>query len=148
MRSTCQRATSLRTLALAAVFTLGLGSCATLVKGKTEKVEFRSNPAGASVRVTDSDGNIAMQGVTPCSAELRRGTGYFKKARYTVLFELDGYTSHERALSGGVNGWFVFGNLIFGGLIGWFIVDPLTGAMYTMAKDPVELELTAAVPGT
>jgi hypothetical protein len=149
MPSNRPSAACLRTLAIATVRAVGLGSCATIVKGKKEKVEFRSNPVGASVRVVDSEGNIAMQGVTPCSAELRRGTGgWFKKEHYTVVYELDGYAVHERALAGSANNWFIFGNLVFGGLIGWLIVDPWTGAMYTMSKDPFEIDLTETTPGT
>ncbi len=141
-------ATSCRTLALAAVLTVGLGSCASIVKGKTEKVDFRSIPVGANVSVTDEDGTIVLQAVTPCSGELRRGTGYFSSATYDVVFEKDGFDSHHVELSGRVNGWYIGGNLVFGGLIGWFILDPITGGMYTLAKDPVEVELTATAPGT
>lgn len=146
MRSNRYQSTSQRVLALATVLAMGLGSCATIVKGKTEKVDFHSTPAGATVTVNDSDGKQMMQGVTPCSFELKRGAGWFKKATYGVLFELEGYNSHQVDLFGRVNGWFIGGNLVFGGIIGWLIVDPATGAMWTMAKKPVEVELTAATP--
>ena len=33
------------------------------------------------------------------------------------------------------DGWYIGGNILVGGLIGWFIVDPLTGAMYTLPKE-------------
>jgi hypothetical protein len=56
---------------------------------------------------------------------------------------MTGYDSHTAAIRRGVDGWYIGGNLVFGGLIGWLIVDPLTGAMWTLQKD-VNVTLTPA----
>src|SRR5436305_14092712 len=42
-----------------------------------------------------------------------------------------------------INGWY-FGNLAFGGVIGMLVVDPLTGAMYTLEPDQIDQTLTPA----
>ena len=39
-------------------------------------------------------------------------------------------------MSSRINGWYV-GNIVFGGFIGWLIVDPLTGAMWTLDTEHV-----------
>jgi len=47
-----------------------------------------------------------------------------------------------------LNGWYI-GNLLFGGLIGLLIVDPLTGAMWTLDPKDINLILekkTAGLP--
>lgn len=33
--------------------------------------------------------------------------------------------------------WYIAGNFFFGGIIGWFIVDPQTGAMYTLSSQVI-----------
>jgi hypothetical protein len=43
-----------------------------------------------------------------------------------------------------INGWYV-GNIVFGGLIGWLIVDPLTGAMWTLNTEHVNSFLAETV---
>ncbi len=47
-------------------------------------------------------------------------------------------------LSSNLNaGWYLLGNLFIGGLIGWLIVDPATGAMYTLSSDTVNAQLAS-----
>jgi len=41
-----------------------------------------------------------------------------------------------------VGGWYIAGNILVGGLIGWFIVDPITGAMWNLEPENVEMALT------
>jgi hypothetical protein len=59
-----------------------------------------------------------------------------------VRVSKDGYESVDIAVAGTVNGWYI-GNILFGGLIGMLIVDPLTGAMYTLEPNEVTSELVA-----
>ena len=129
---------------IVAVFIALLPACATIIKGKTETVEFVSNPSGADVTVRDEDGQLVEQSVTPCELSLRRGDGYFSSKHYRVQMQLPGYQAVDIELSPRVNMWYGLGNLVFGGLIGYLIVDPLTGAMYTIAKEPVRVEFPAA----
>ncbi|MCG2921469.1 hypothetical protein KZ305_25620, partial [Escherichia coli] len=41
-----------------------------------------------------------------------------------------------------LNGWY-FGNIIFGGLIGILVVDPMTGAMFTLSPKDVNAVLAS-----
>jgi uncharacterized protein YceK len=121
--------------------------CASIVTGTKRKVAFNSNPPGASVTVVNEQGKTVAQGTTPFKAKLVKGKPYFVGNQYTATFTLDGYAPAEQQVKSHINGWY-FGNIVFGGLIGFIIVDPLTGAMYTLPKD-VTVSLnpkTAALP--
>jgi hypothetical protein len=72
------------------------------------------------------------QGKTPTTVELKAGRGWFLAGDYSVKYSKDGYADKTVPVKQNLNGWYVFGNLLIGGLIGWVIVDPITGAMYTV----------------
>ena len=74
---------------------------------------------------------------------MKAGAGFFKGENYTVAFQKAGYGSYEATITRGIDGWY-FGNLLFGGLIGILIVDPATGAMWTLKDLHVELSLEEA----
>ena len=65
---------------------------------------------------------------------------------YVLKLEKDEYTPFETSVKGGLNGWYL-GNVLFGGLIGIVIVDPLTGAMWTLQPDDVTVEMAAVGSG-
>jgi hypothetical protein len=44
-------------------------------------------------------------------------------------------------LQGRTGGWYLGGNLLFGGSIGYLIVDPVTGAMWTLAPEDINVTL-------
>lgn len=112
-----------------------LCNCATIFGGGRPKdVTLNSNPSGASVTVTDKDGTVIHQGVTPTTVKLKRSSGYFKAASYNASFDKKGYPQHTVNLKASMNPWYL-GNLVFGGLIGFIIVDPLTGAMWTLDSE-------------
>lgn len=50
-------------------------------------------------------------------------------------FSKPGYAKHSAQIHRGLNGWYLFGNLFFGGLLGYLVVDPLTGAMWTLDEE-------------
>lgn len=128
-------------LALGAI-TLVAAACASIIKGSEQSVTFRSDPGEARLVVTDlREGKDIHVGSTPFTTSLKRGAGYFKKARYKVTVEKPGYRREEIMLEGSANGWYIAGNLVFGGLIGWFIVDPATGAMWTLDPEDVNVIL-------
>ena len=122
-------------------------SCASIIKGSSETVDFNSSPSGAMVTVRDDAGKVVGQNATPCSIDLKRGAGYFSKAKYDVEFALEGYPTQSVHLGGSVNNWYILGNLVFGGLIGYLIVDPLSGGMFTLARDTVNVSFGAAPTG-
>ena len=56
-----------------------------------------------------------------------------------MTFKKEGYVPYSAKIERGVDGWYILGNLFFGGLIGWLIVDPATGAMWTLRDLHVNL---------
>lgn len=116
--------------------------CASIIKSGPQSVEMKSKPSGAKLVVYDQrTGDQIINATTPHTASLKRGAGYFKKAKYKIIVEKDGYITKEIALEGSPNGWYIGGNFIFGGLIGWFLVDPATGSMWTLRPEDVNAEL-------
>ena len=115
--------------------------CASIIKGSDQSVSFKSEPAEARLVITDvRQGRDIHVGTTPFTTSLKRGAGYFKKSKYKVTIEKPGYRKEEVSLEGSPGGWYLAGNLVFGGLIGYLIVDPLTGAMWTL--DPEDVMVT------
>ena len=55
----------------------------------------------------------------------------FKGNNYKIVAE-SGSEKQEIQLNSGVNGAYVVGNFFLGGFIGWVIVDPVSGAMWTI----------------
>lgn len=127
---------------LPSVWGLGIGSlivtvallieaCATVVSGRTQKIEIRSEPP--EVLVTAQPGG--HHATTPGSLTLPRlGSGY------RLRFEKQGYAPLDIRLESSTNGW-VWGNVLIGGLIG-LMVDYTTGAAYEMSPAEVEARLT------
>lgn len=113
---------------------IALGGCASIVSDSKPKVGLYSLPTNANYVIKDSSGGVLHKGVTPGSAILETSRGYFKSQSYTVTFQKDGYAETTVPLKSTVSGWY-WGNLLIGGLIGMLIVDPLTGAMYTLPED-------------
>ena len=126
-----------------ALVVLGLlaTGCASILKGSDQKVSFRSEPSDAKVVITDVRQAKEVQvGSTPFTATLKRGAGYFKKAKYNVTFEKPGYQTEAIVLEGTPGGWYIGGNFVVGGM-GWLIVDPATGAMWTLEPNDVKVIL-------
>ena len=134
---------TLRCFAVAAVTlasALAIVGCATIVTGGQQKVSVGSTPQGAKFTVLDMSGNEVSSGQTPCAVKLKRGKGFFKQAEYKVVIERDGYQKAEVALTSGMNGWYV-GNFLIGELLGFLIIDPTTGAMWSLEPASVEQAL-------
>ncbi len=128
---------------IAIAIATSLSGCATIIGSTTQPLTIKSTPEGANVVVINRAGEKIHSGVAPMTVTLNRGAGYFKPEIYTIKFDKEGYESKEVVVSGQVNGWY-FGNIIFGGLIiGMLIVDPNTGAMYSLSSDKVEEALVA-----
>src|SRR5712691_1980479 len=127
-------------MALVVVGLLATG-CASILKGPNQKVSFTSEPSDAKVVITDIRQAKQIQvGSTPFTTTLKRGAGYFKKAKYKITIEKPGYQTEAIVLEGTPGGWYIGGNLLFGGGMGWLIVDPATGAMWTL--EPADMNVT------
>lgn len=120
-----------------------LAGCASIIKGSGQSVIVRSNPADADVKVVDTrSGAVVGSGKSPLSVKLQRGAGFFKGGKYRVVVEKGGYAPREILIDSSANGWYIAGNLVFGGLIGWLIVDPATGAMWSLDPEEATIDLT------
>ncbi len=116
--------------------------CATIITGSSQKIQIKSSPGDAHVRIYDNSSVVIWDSNTPTTAVLKKGDGYFKKARYTVVVEKKGYKRQEFIISGSLRGgWYIVGNLIIGGLLGWLIVDPLTGGMWALSPKEINANL-------
>jgi hypothetical protein len=120
--------------------------CASIVDGRARKISVKSEPDDAKVTVYDQTGNAVISQQTPAVFRLQRSEGYFKGASYRLVIEKPGYEKFEVALRPRLDGWY-FGNVIFGGLIGIVIVDPMTGAMWTLSPRKVDVPLKQHVAG-
>ena len=110
-------------------------SCASIVSKSSYPVVINSQPDQADIVITDEHGKKVYRGKTPTTVSLKTSEGYFDGKNYTVTFTKDGYTSYTAPIKRGVDGWYIAGNIFLGGLIGYLIVDPLTGAMWTLEKE-------------
>ncbi|WP_407478317.1 PEGA domain-containing protein [Elizabethkingia meningoseptica] len=103
-------------------------SCATIVSGSKQTVNFTSTPSEATVLI---DG--VEVGKTPFETKLER------KSVHSVVIKLDGYQPYETKLTKQFNAWYL-GNILFGGIIG-LVVDPITGAIYNLTPKQVNAQL-------
>jgi hypothetical protein len=122
-------------------------SCASIVSKSRYPVMVTSSPDRADIVVTDMDGEVVYQGVTPATMDLKAGSGYFKKAAYEITFYKEGYDPRTLPITYKLDGWY-FGNLLFGGLIGLLIIDPATGAMYKIDSSYIAATLFQSVSAT
>jgi len=123
-------------------------SCATIIgKGGPETLNVRSAPDQASIVITDESGTKIFEGKTPTNVSLEKKKGYFSGKKYTVKIAKTGYAEQTVTVDTRVNGWYIGGNLIFGGLIGWLIVDPATGAMWTLDTKEINVTLETSKQG-
>jgi hypothetical protein len=121
-------------------------SCASIISGGSQKLTFNSDPQGAKVQVINKNGKLVKIANTPFTAKLKRGSDFFTGEDYTVKYTLENYQPYETNISTSLNGWYV-GNFIFGGLLGFLIIDPLTGAMWKIDSEEVNVILKKEVVG-
>lgn len=115
-------------------FCLLFTSCASIIHGPTQVINFASDPIGATITIDGKD-----HGQTPKAITLRR-VGKEKgdtseKMSYAVKISMEGYEPYETIIMRKVDGWIV-GNLIFGGLIG-IAIDAANGSMYKLTPEQI-----------
>ncbi len=130
-------------LCLAITGGIAFSGCASIVGKSSYAVCIQSNPSGAEITVFAGDQEVVYHGRTPTTVSLKAGAGWFKGQDYAVEFEKAGYQLYRARIRRGVSGWYIVGNVFVGGLIGWLIVDPITGAMWTLEDLSVDLEAVA-----
>lgn len=105
-----------------------LTGCATVFKGTSEKISFKSEPQEAELWV-----NGKKMGVTPLTLELE------SKKIYAVEFRKEGYASVAQILTNQLNpGWIILG--VLGGVFP-VIVDSSTGALYSFDQKNIDATL-------
>lgn len=119
--------------------TMSVG-CASIVSDTTGTVYITSNPSDAEYEIRNHRDMVVHKGITPNTAVLKKKRGYFKPADYTIVVTKEGYIPGTMPIGTGVSWWYA-GNIIFGGLTGLLIVDPATGAMWSMEEDPPQVIL-------
>lgn len=125
-------------LLIAVIGAVSLSACATVTRGSNDKVEFTSDPSGATITTEDVQGKELSQScVTPCELKLSR------KRTFDITYTLEGYETQvlriEPKLSGGGAAGMA-GNVLIGGVIG-AAVDGSTGAMNNLEPNPLNAVL-------
>lgn len=111
-----------------------LSGCASIISKSMYPVTINSHPDEANILVKDERGLQMYKGQTPATLTLAAGEAYFHAKSYTVTFSKPDYEKQTAVIKAGLDGWYI-GNIVFGGLIGVLIVDPLTGAMFSLPKE-------------
>ncbi len=124
----------IKPLVVVAALMFILTGCASIVSDNDYPVSFKSNPSDAEIEITNLKGVLVHSGKTPMTVTLDSGAGFFKSAKYKLVFKKEGYKILEETLEAKLDGWYV-GNILFGGLIGILVVDPATGAMWKLPKE-------------
>lgn len=125
----------------AAIFLLALlfSGCATIISGRNYNIPLESNVQGASVKIYRGS-EVVKNSFTPGVVMLPAGGPFFRRYSYKFEFSKAGYETASVERGAGFNPWYV-GNVIFGGWIGLLLVDPLSGAMWRLDDDPVQVNL-------
>lgn len=106
--------------------------CASIVSKSIYEVQVNSNPSGANYSIMDHEGQVIKIGTTPDVVPLKAGRGWFQAGDYAIVLSKPGCNSHSMQIKQNLDPWYLFGNILIGGLVGWVIVDPITGAMWTI----------------
>lgn len=115
--------------------------CATIFGKSSYPVSINSNPAGATVSITDKKSKEVYRGQTPATVTLKSGAGFFSKAEYQVKVSSPDHAEQIIPVNFKLNGWY-FGNLLIGGVLGMLIIDPATGAMWKLETPPINVTLS------
>lgn len=122
-----------KTLMAFSIAAIMLTGCASIVSETNYPVAVNSTPDGANFVIKNKAGTAVVAGTTPQTVALPSSSGFFSGETYEVTFQKEGFSESTITLRSTVDGWY-WGNILFGGVIGMLIVDPATGAMYSLPK--------------
>lgn len=126
------------------VLVIGFSGCASIVSGSTQRIKISGSPDNADVAIYDRQNEKIWNSPAPVSVKLNRGYGYLKGAEYRVEITKEGYEKQTiRILSSNNTLPYFCGNILLPtiGLIGIGIVDPMTGAMWTLKPENIHFDL-------
>lgn len=131
---------SRRSIALALLAGVG---CASIIKGGgPQSISVRSTPSEASFKIVDlKSGATIVSSKTPNMVALNKSAGYFSGGHYQLVIDKPGYEQKVMEITANASGWYIAGNLVFGGILGWLVVDPATGAMWTLSPEELNVDL-------
>jgi hypothetical protein len=134
-------ATRAATLGLTGALAL-LTGCATIVGDDRASLPIKSTPSDAQILIIDETGQTAYRGRTPDQVSLSKSNGhYWGGKQFTVAISKRGYLTQRIQVDTRPNALYLGGNLIFGGIIGWLVVDPISGKMYDLASEGIDVTL-------
>ncbi len=120
------------------IIVLLLSGCASIISGSTQQLNITTEPEAAHLEIYDENNMQIWSASSPSTVTLDRGAGFFKGASYRVEISKDGYRKKTVYINASLNGgWYIAGNFLLGGLLGWLIIDPATGAMWTLSPENV-----------
>lgn len=105
-----------------------ISACSTVINTTTQEVELKSNPPNARITI---DGK--KFGTTPGVVNIDRGSDH------SVKLELEGHDAYEIQITRKLSAWFWLNAL--NGFIPGMITDMITGSMYSLLPEVVEVEL-------
>lgn len=121
-------------IVLIGVLLLLLTGCASMYSTSEYPVNIDSYPPNMEIVVTDRKGDIAYRGPTPAVVDLDARGGYFKRESYTVTLYDAGKAVGQTEIDGSIDGWY-FVNIFGPTIIGMLLIDPITGAMWTLDQE-------------
>ena len=110
---------------------LMLNSCSTVFNTSSQEVEITTTPQHAKILV---DGK--KYGMTPQIINLERGSNH------VIKLDLDGFEPYETQITRKTSAWVWFN--VLNGFVPGFIFDYLSGSMYSLYPDNINIELQAA----
>jgi len=124
---------SIKKIIVAGCTAVVLSACASVINRTPDPVSITSFPDHANFEVINKQGKVIHKGDTPETVSLKPDAGYFRGEKYTLRFQKAGFGTQTAPLEPDLNTWY-WGNLLLGGLVGMLIVDPLTGAMWSLPE--------------
>jgi len=110
------------------MFALALNACSTFMNSTTQEINIKTEPANAKITI---DGK--KYGTTPQVVNIERGSNH------VVKLEADGFDAYEMQVTRKLSFWF-WGNVL-NGIIPGMLIDMVTGAMYNLLPEDVEVSL-------
>jgi len=106
-----------------------LSNCSSLVSKSDYPVSFMAENNPIQVQVKNGVGEVVHSGVTPTTVTLSASSGYFKRAKYTVMSS----NGNQQEMKAKLDPWYM-GNAVVSpvGIIGALAVDPVTGSMWQL----------------
>jgi uncharacterized protein YceK len=117
-----------------------LSGCASIVAGGHRDINIKSTPSDATVSIQDRESKqVVHKGQTPLIVPLSTRGGYFKSRQYDATLSKDGYAPKTINIDSFLSGWYA-GNVILWpvAVIGGLIIDPLTGAMWSLSPKNID----------